>query len=550
MSMLTPSAAAHAGSSYMGTGMDMGLGVNHHLTMTAPNTAMPDHSFHTIMISDGSQPIGVAAAAAVQAHQGIPMRQKRGPASDDDAAAGAYDGLLSSSLPSGSPRANGGFGGLHGRAGPEHPAPYPPIAYPPLSAAIARGDSGPGLSPSFPPVPLHARTASHHSTPRLQDVSGPAAGAALPYSVLAGQMAMASSSQRNSASDISLPDEHYKQQQQQQQQAPGPVYHTLAMDSRAAGGLGAAQLYPVSQPGLPPAGPASASLSAYAVGGRSPMVARGRGRRKPYYMGDYPDTEPAVHLSPGEPPALATGAASASALLSLPAMRQTHSNIDAAAALGYGSAGDRWDPMSQRPADLRVSTAQLLGLGGPNFSSASAAIAAGQMLGAAAGPASARTGVYSYPEVTYGPGGAALPGQDRPGMMMDASGASDCDPADGTDPSSLHSVSANDVWRNAGSRASLRPEATPESGPQYPEQTAIPASMAHMRWNPASGNSPLRAEIGTAAPNSNNSGHSSSGLAHIYGTISRAQAAAGSASGTYGQPATAAADMQGASQRP
>ncbi|KAJ2706209.1 dual specificity protein kinase yak1, partial [Coemansia spiralis] len=484
---------------------------------------------------DGAHPasrIAVPGAAAAQAHAGIPARQRRGPTDGD--AADAYDGLLSSSLPSGSPTMHGGFPGVHDRAGPDFPAPYAPVTYPPLSAAISRGDSGAGLSPGHPPHPPHARTASHQAAPRqLDDGSGqlqwPSVDSVLPYSSLANQAATIGNTLRSSASDISLPGE----QQQPQQQAPGPVYQMLAMDTGASGSSGAAQLYPVSQPGLPPAGPASASLSAYAMGVGSPMVARGRGRRKPYNAGDYPDADSAMNFSPDTPPALTAGPVSASALLSLPAMRQTLSNNDAAV-LGYGPDSERWSSASRRPSGLRVSTAQHQGFGGPVYSPAASVHTADQMPPATATePGSARAGVYSYPEMAYAADTAAQPGWDQPDTMMDTSGGSDCDVADGSMPASLRSTS--DGRRNAGSQASLRPEATPEGSPQYHEQAAIPASMAHMRWNPATGNSPLRMEIGGG------------GLAHIYGTLPRTQAAAGA---LHGQPPPAAADTQAMEQRP
>ncbi|KAJ1730189.1 hypothetical protein LPJ61_003145, partial [Coemansia biformis] len=156
MSMLAASAVdSHAGSPYM----DMAQSVDFYQhAMTAPNTAASDHSFHTIMISDGSHPSSRAAlpAAAVPASArphapaGIQIRQKRGSVAEETAgAAGSYDGLLSSSLPSGGPRVYGELPGMQGgRAGPDHTAPYPRIAYPPLSATIPRSDYSSQLSSS------------------------------------------------------------------------------------------------------------------------------------------------------------------------------------------------------------------------------------------------------------------------------------------------------------------------------------------------------------------------------------------------------------------
>ncbi|KAJ1934162.1 hypothetical protein EC988_008892, partial [Linderina pennispora] len=59
---------------------------------------------------------------------------------------------------------------------------------------------------------------------------------------------------------------------------PLPTYQSLAMETSYQAAdqlLTAQQAYPVSQPGLPPAGPASAGLSAYMQGAHSPYIARG-----------------------------------------------------------------------------------------------------------------------------------------------------------------------------------------------------------------------------------------------------------------------------------
>ncbi|KAJ2376562.1 dual specificity protein kinase yak1, partial [Coemansia sp. RSA 2611] len=318
---------------------------------------------------------------------------------------------------------------------------------------------------------------------------------------------------RSTASDMSL-----------SHQTAEPVYQALSMGTVGARdtSAGAPQLYPVSQPGLPPAGPASATLSVYTSGDPSPMVGRGRGRQRLHHAYDYPEASTSDRFSPDVSPIVATSGAG---LQPPPNMRQALSTNNAGeyisgAALRHQSSSNLSAQMHSQQGSMNS------GYGSSNHSPSMDMQAAD-----AAAAVSTRTSAYNYPEVGYSPkrstgpygsqqrtASAAWSDRDHPESAMDMNDSSEGGTADGAAAGSGHA------------RASM---SSAGDGVQPHDYTN--ASMAHIRWNPASSGSPLRQEISVAGQHvaEGSSGtlpllsvngpvtQASSSLAHIYGTLPR-----------------------------
>ncbi|KAJ2343245.1 hypothetical protein GGF43_005744, partial [Coemansia sp. RSA 2618] len=342
MSLFNSSAVASpALSPYAAPAMGAVANVDQQHAMTAPNTATSDRSFHAIMIGDNHTPS--RAALSSNSAAGPANTQLRPKHSADAGRSGSmadiYSGAMSSSVPSASPYLQSEFGQLQDAPipGPEMGpgSAYPRIVYPSLNGSTPGSDQAAQHSPGLGPPPHHTRTASHRHAQPQQSVASQMPPDML-YTGIVGQSAAAAAAVgtlRSSASDISLSHQSYK--------PPEAAYQTLPMGAIAPGDTSAAQLYPVSQPGLPPSGPASATLSMYTSGSRSPVIGRGRSRRRPHHAYDYPDTNMADSFSPGSSPAIA---APGTGPQLPPTMRQTLSTNNAS---DYSSAALRHQNSSE-----------------------------------------------------------------------------------------------------------------------------------------------------------------------------------------------------------
>ncbi|KAJ2803245.1 hypothetical protein H4R20_002971, partial [Coemansia guatemalensis] len=552
---------------------------------TAPNTATSDRSFHAIMIGDNGHapmraalPTGAlpaASAASVHVSPGVQISQKQGAdMGDAESDANVYGSSFPSSLPPRAPHMHREYPTVHDNLASSIATAtgHQRIAHPSLNAAASGDSQTLQHTMSNTALPQHARTASRQYSQMQQStlaqLQSPAMDPSLLYPNPAGQPAATGNTLRNAASDISL---------SRQQQVSGPVYQTLAMGDAASGPATAPQIYPVSQPGLPPIGPASATLTGYASGRRSPRLSRGRSRQRPHHGYEYPDTSMVQSLSPGSSPAMATDTTSASRPQLPPVMHYTRS-ANNAAEYANGSATDTISLRRRDSSDLDASLSSLRGsvkseLGAAGFPSSMDMHHANAMpAGTTASSASfaARTSVYSYPELTHSLADAAQESaissaqqmsergrytnnptwasRERPESLTAGSdyGAGEAAAATAV-PRSRHataslSSTSDSNNRHAGSQASLgRSELTPEGSPQNQEHLGTSSSTAHIRWNPASGSSPLRKEIGI-------SGQGGASLAHIYGTLPRtgnaARGSVASNGSAHGQSPSAGMEAQ------
>ncbi|KAJ2882341.1 hypothetical protein IWW38_005673, partial [Coemansia aciculifera] len=239
----------------------------------APSTAASDRSFHAIMIGDNGAQTPArqsSMAAAAGGHVPLPglhLLPKQG--FDSNAS-------LPPPLPSGNHFLQGGGnagGAEHHRVSDVSHARMP---YPPLST-IANGEWADALPSPGVSQPQHARTGSQQYAPQQQHFSehSQAAATSAYYSPTI-----------NSTADLAS--------QRWSQATTSSVYQAVTIGDNARADVDTDNLqqqYPVSQPGLPPIGPASASLSAYAAAAAySPLAARGRSRRRPHQTNDYSDS--------------------------------------------------------------------------------------------------------------------------------------------------------------------------------------------------------------------------------------------------------------------
>ncbi|KAJ2653620.1 dual specificity protein kinase yak1 [Coemansia sp. RSA 1250] len=521
MSMFAhPATTNPASSPYMAPSANAPLSADQQHAMSAPNTATSDRSFHAIMIGDSNHtpsralPNSTANAAPLvdyAADTQIQAKQR-----GDAGRSGSM--VDTAAVSSGSPYLQSEFSQRSEAAGQG----YSRLMYPPLGSNNSFGVQPlPALSST-----QHTRTSSYHHSPLQPD---PAAAQA--HSLAAPSMPNiigASASLHNPSNGQPL-----------SRQALEPVYQALSLGtaSSANANTSAAQLYPVSQPGLPPPGPASATLSMYASVGHSPMVGRERSRRKhPHYGYDYPEASSADRISPSSP--VVAHQSMGSQLP--PLMRQTMSTNNASE---YGSSAALRHQLSSEFAASPYSQQQVTNSG---YNSPGISPSMGMQMGNASAasvalPASGAytySRVYNYPEVGYSPQqqqeqeqehaprpsqrttSAAWSDKTRPESIMDVHGSSDSDLADAAAMGS-DNVTASMSSDNTQSR-------------EY-----AGAAMSHIRWNPAtSSGSPLRQEISMAeiaqqqgpghasntlpqlsvATSDNTSGHT---LAHIYGTLPR-----------------------------
>ncbi|KAJ2852860.1 hypothetical protein GGI22_005111, partial [Coemansia erecta] len=308
-------------------------------SMTAPNTANSDRSFHAILIGENAQPPSYPQQPSAGAPSNTPFGMLIRPRQGIDAAGGLgniaeqhhANSSLSSSLPSGNPFLRGGFpmGTNKSNTVRSRPADttsqressYPQVVYPALNANNQAGDWS---------TPLPSPGSSHQQRyNRMEDQSSRHQD----FGALSNNPSSdnpANHYLRPAASDLALQSsrgnqhQHQHQHQQQQYDYQSSRYNSLNSSYQAqptggftnqSTGSGAGQMYPVSQPGLPPAGPASA----YTASNRSPLVARARGRRMPHNAHDYSDANATDAYSLGSSPASGVGASLP------PSMRHTRS---------------------------------------------------------------------------------------------------------------------------------------------------------------------------------------------------------------------------------
>ncbi|KAJ1799034.1 hypothetical protein LPJ59_002112, partial [Coemansia sp. RSA 2399] len=305
-------------------------------SMTAPNTANSDRSFHAILIGENAQPPAYPQQPSAGAPSNAPFGMLIRPRQGIDAAGGLGNmaeqnhasSSLSSSLPSGNPFLRGSFpigtnksNAMHARpedTASQRESSYPQVVYPALNANSRPGDWS---TPLPSPGSNHQQRYSHTEDQSLGYQDNGASSNNPPSGNPANHYL------RPAASDLALQSSRGNQQQQQQQQqhdyqnsrynSPDSNHQAQSMGgfTNPSTGSGTGQMYPVSQPGLPPAGPASA----YAASNRSPLVSRARGRRMPHNAHDYSDANAADAYSLGSSPASGVGASLP------PSMRHTRS---------------------------------------------------------------------------------------------------------------------------------------------------------------------------------------------------------------------------------
>ncbi|KAJ1672033.1 dual specificity protein kinase yak1, partial [Coemansia sp. RSA 25] len=474
-------------------------------TQNAPNTAASDRSFHAIMIGDnGAQTparqssLAVGGAAAASGHVPLPGLHLRPKQGFDMANVGGVPDFdsgssLPSSLPSGNPflHSGGNSGGAeqHRMSGVSHAR----IAYPPLSI-VSGGEWAAALpSPSISQL-QHTRSGSQQYAPQQQ------------------QQHFSEHSQATGASSYYSADIHSSadlSSQRWPQTASGSVYQAVTIGDVPRADTDAdyaQQQYPVSQPGLPPLGPASASLSAYAAAAsHSPLAARGRSRRRPHQAYDYSDSNAAGTYSSESSPA-------PTATLP-PGVRQTLSTSSfAESAAGMADSrilGRRGSELNVSMHSLRDSECSSRGASHGYSPSVALAVSAG-----GASSATRATPTYNYPEVSYSrPGDAPhqeLSHEEYIGGHAASLGRGHAAPAaiaSISDRSESHMAEVAPIGEYApghgtnslaGDGHYLQPHtqygsASVES--QYQEYANTMASVAHTRWSQGSVASPLRAEL-------------------------------------------------------
>ncbi|KAJ2744521.1 dual specificity protein kinase yak1, partial [Coemansia sp. BCRC 34301] len=473
-----------------------------HRTQNAPNTAASDRSFHAIMIGDNgaqtpAQQSSMAAAAAASSHAPLPGLHLRPKQGFDMGNVGGVPGFESgSSLPSGNPflHSNGNSGDAEQRrmSGISHAR----LAYPPLNIVSGAEWAAALPSPSVSQL-QHTRSASQQYAPQQQQQQqhfselSQATGASTYYSAAMHN-------------PVDLASQRWPQA------VPNSVYQAVTIGdvSRAVADADyAQQQHPVSQPGLPPLGPASASLSAYAAAAatHSPLAARGRSRRRHHQTYDYPDSNATGTYSSESSPAPTSTLP--------PGVRQTLSTSSfAESAVGMGDSrvlGRRGSELNVSMHSLRDSECSSHGASHGYSPSAALAVPTG-----GASSATRATPTYTYPEVAYSrPGDAPHVGPTQGGYMSGhavalgrghTASTAIANASDRTESRMANVMAGSDYALGHGntSMASddryLQPptqygSASAEN--QYQEYANSMAPMAHMRWSQGSVASPLRTEL-------------------------------------------------------
>ncbi|KAJ2007865.1 dual specificity protein kinase yak1 [Coemansia thaxteri] len=514
-SMFNSVASSYAPAAATATGAD-GSQQAHY----APNTAASDRSFHAIMIGDSAAqspgrqaPLVPAAAAAISSHaplQGMHFRPK--PSLDSTQAGGLGDGhggVVSSSLPSGNPFLHGMAAGGPAAVGPGYrvaAGAYPRIAYPQLNTAQGTEWAAALPSPGLSQQQQHMRTGSQQYA--LPPLHGHQQLSFAESSQATEQSALENATIRNVGG---LAYQHWPQS------AANSVYQTVTIGDGAHANTSAdvSQHYPVSLPSLPPPGPASAGLSVYASGGHSPLVVRGRSRRRPHQAYDNHDPNVAGAYSSESSPA--------PSLTQPPAVRQSLSIGNIAESVG-GTADSRI--FGRRGSELNVSmqsmrSSENSSRDASHSYSPSVAIAASN---GSTSLATRATPTYNYPEVAYRSDDAtrarlassnraagqgeyagdqseyANRGRPESIIMMGASV--------GSEASTIEGTTNSDFAMGYGSSPSLagdnrhqpthRQYGSSSVEGQSQEYANTVASMAQQRWNQGSTASPLRAELGAS----------------------------------------------------
>ncbi|KAJ1668313.1 dual specificity protein kinase yak1 [Coemansia sp. RSA 1646] len=482
--------------------------------MTAPNTANSDRSFHAILICENAQPPtytqNPSAGVSTNASFGMPIRPKQGIDS-----VGGFGNMieqhraspsLSSSLPSRNPFMRGGLASGTNASNTAHMRPtdtvsqreslYQHIAYPALNPNNQPDDwSTPLPSPGISHMQGYGRMENQqfgrqgHSSSSNYPPSGNAANNHL----------------RSAASDHALHSSRSSQQQQQhnhqsgQYQASDTSYQALAMGgfANASPNTGPGQLYPVSQPGLPPAGPASANLPAYAASNRSPLVSRARGRRMPQNMYDYSDANAADPYPLGSSPAAGAGASLP------PGMRPTRS-AESPADSNSSRLGASDIVRRQPSSEISLSTQSFHGSVNSEFGAQDNTRSTGFGGGVNDSQGMRTTSTYNYPEMGYRSGSAAQDSQmyisqhesnhDQMEMAVDQIG-NVCGDGQGA----VIGGTRSNISPSGGPGSDARYYGSPaQQGQQGQEYPSAVGSMSHIRWNPTSKGSPLRMELGPA----------------------------------------------------
>ncbi|KAJ2538434.1 hypothetical protein EV175_006474, partial [Coemansia sp. RSA 1933] len=226
------------------------------------------------------------------------------------------------------------------------------------------------------------------------------------------------------------------------------------------------QSYPISQPGLPPAGPASA----YVTSNRSPLIARARGRRMPHNTYEYSDANAADTYSLGSSPASGVGASLP------PSMRHTRSAespVDSGSSRQDASDAVRRQPSSELSFSFQGSVNSEAG-------TQDNVRLAGFTGGIGDGQAPRTASTYNYPEMGYRPASAA-----RDSQMYGSQHE--------LNPNQME-MAVDQVGDGYSDGQNLAGNSLQgQHGQDYPSAVG---SMTHIRWNPASKGSPLRMELG------------------------------------------------------
>ncbi|KAJ1642535.1 dual specificity protein kinase yak1, partial [Coemansia asiatica] len=456
-------------------------------TYAASGAPSADGSFHAIMIGDNPQ---MAAALSTAGHpvatvsfasgsskshaQAIPLRPKQSfdATGNNTGLADVYGGSLSASLPSGNPflhaalsvsaANNSSSSTQHGTA---LNAGYPnKVMYPALGSGYNSGaDWSPALNPpdhgpryGLPEQTRQSQSSNPHtfsSAPQTANVDGSNVFSQQLYSYGRQSQAMQKSPGLFQGSHQSVSMADIKQQ-------------SIASSNTDMGS--SAQLYPVSQPGLPPAATASiAGHSSYAVSSnQSSLSARGRSRRKPHQTYEYPETSITGTYSSGSSPA--PGSTQAFALRqSMSSAVVTDSVSDTAAPENAQVAREGSDYNMSMNSVHGSSSSDLSALA--NYSPGSAA-------------------KYNYPELSYKPVNAARA----------STGTSTSPPNSG-----------QELYPDSSLAEQVKRLDASYDGMSYPDYANTASSMAHVRWTPAAGGSPLRSELGSTDVNA------ASGSTHI-----------------------------------
>ncbi|KAJ2867788.1 dual specificity protein kinase yak1 [Coemansia aciculifera] len=478
-------------------------------TQNAPNTAASDRSFHAIMIGDNGAQTPARqsslAAAAGSSHVPMPGLHPRPKQSFDMGNMPDMQGgsSLSASLPSGNPFLHSSGSTRDPVApGTEHrmaSATHARIAYPPLN--IVSGDEwaaalpSPGISQhqhtradsqQYAPLSSHAHHQQQHFTEHAQ----------------------ATGANNYCSSAIHNSGDHTPQRWPQVDASS--VYQAVTIGDVSRPDIDvdyAQQHYPVSHSGLPPLGPASASLSAYAAAANhSPLVARGRSRRRPHPPYDYPDSNATGTYSSESSPAPVSTLP--------PGVRQTLSTSSfAESATGMADSrtlGRRGSELNVSMHSMRDSETSSRGASHGHSPAAALAIPTGGAISA-----TRATPTYNYPEVAYSrPGDAphqeqtlreytsgqtSSQGRGRPESTMMAS-TSDRSESRMTEVAPIGEYAAGpDNFSMTSAGRYLQPHTQYGSASvegQYQEYANAMSSMAQTRWSQGGAvASPLRTEL-------------------------------------------------------